>query len=233
MKKIVAEKLIRKIRDDYNLIAQDFSRTRGNIWEELLFLFNSLKPGDRVLDLGCGNARFFETIKNRGAEYFGLDASQNLINIAKSRYPQSKLFVGSALSLPFQDDYFDKIYSIAVFHQIPSKEFRLQFLKESKRVLKKNGSLILVVWKASHKKELKACFKYTILKLLGKTDLDFGDAMISFSKKTERYYHFFSKKELKNLIERMGFQIKELGIVKNKKGNGQNIYLVAVKKNST
>jgi len=230
MKKIVAEKLIKKTEDDYNLIAEDFSRTRGNIWEELLFLFNFLKTGDRVLDLGCGNARFFKTIKNRGAEYFGLDASKNLINIAKEKYPEAKLFVGSALSLPFQNDYFDNVYSIAVFHQIPSEEFRLQFLKEAKRVLKKNGYLTLVVWKASHKKQLKAYFKYTILKLLGKTDLDFGDAMISFSKKTERYYHFFSKRELKNLIEKAGFRVKKLGLIKNAKRNRNNFYLVALKK---
>lgn len=230
MKKIVAEKLIKKVRDDYNLIAQDFSRTRGNIWPEILFLFDSLRTGDKVLDLGCGNARFFETIKNRGAKYFGLDTSENLINIAKSRYPQSKLFTGSALSLPFKDDCFDHIYSIAVFHQIPSKEFRLQFLKEAKRVLKQNGSLTLVVWRASHKKDLKVYFKYTILKLLGKTKLDFGDVMYPWADRIERYYHFFSKRELKSLVKEAGFEIKDSGIVKNERSNRQNIYLVAVKK---
>lgn len=234
MKKEIAENLIKKTKDDYNLIAQDFSRTRGGLWDEILFLFdNYLRERDRVLDAGCGNGRYVPVFKKKGVEYFGIDQSQELIEIARKTYPESKFFVGGILNLPFQNNYFDNICSIAVLHQIPSKELRLQFLKELKRTLKPGGNLIITVWMPRQKKELLACFKYTILKLLGKTDLDFGDAMISFGKQAERYYHFFSKTELRDLIERAGFKIKELGAVKNEKGNRQNIYLVAVEKSST
>ena len=61
-----AEYLIRKTEKDYNLIAEDFSRTRQKVWEEINFLFDRyLKESDRVLDIGCGNARFYPLFKNR------------------------------------------------------------------------------------------------------------------------------------------------------------------------
>ena len=50
-----------KTAEDYNLIAEQFSRARPRIWNEMRFLFNDyLIEGEKVLDLGCGNGRFYE-----------------------------------------------------------------------------------------------------------------------------------------------------------------------------
>jgi len=50
MDKNYAEYLINKIREDYNFISEDFSRTWSHIWEEIKFLFDDyVKAGDRVL----------------------------------------------------------------------------------------------------------------------------------------------------------------------------------------
>lgn len=241
-----AEYLLKKTKDDYNLIAADFSRTRARPWEELKFLGDCVLAGEKVLDLGCGNGRLLEIFKDKRIEYFGVDASEKLIEIAKKRYPpeplppagkdkkeiflpQVRFQVADALNLPFPNNFFDKIFSIAIFHQIPSKEFRLRFLKEAKRVLKSEGQLILTVWKFHQVDELYLIFKYTILKLLSLSKLDFGDIFEPWAKKIKRYYHCFSQKELLNLVKKAGFKIKEAGIVKNQKGNRQNIYLIAQK----
>ncbi len=243
MEKKYAEYLLQKTKEDYNLIAEDFSRTREKIWEEIKFLFDDyLIEGDRILDLGCGTGRFVELFKNRNVDYIGADISEKLIEIAKKKYlclpkfsegkfrqARAKFQKANALNLPFPNDYFDKVYSIAVLHHIPSEEFRLQFLKEARRVLKQEGFLILTVWKFHQRKEIFLLFKYTILKLIGKSKLDFKDIFEPWGKKTERYYHWFSKKELINLIKEAGFKIREVGIVKNKRGNRQNIYLIAGK----
>ena len=225
-----AKYLLEKTRKDYNKIAEDFSSKRREVWEEMKFLFdNYLVPGERVLDLGCGNGRWFRVFENKSVEYFGVDFSEKLIEIAKKNYPNGKFQVADALNLPFPDNYFDKIYSIAVLHHIPSKNFRLRFLKEAKRVLKPGGLFILTVWKFHQRKEISLLFKYTILKIIGKSKLDFKDIFEPWGKEIERYYHCFSKRELMKLVKEANFKIESSGLVKNMKGNRQNIFLVAKK----
>ena len=230
MDKKYAEYLLNKTKEDYNLIAEDFSRTRERLWEELGFLFEDyLSPGEKVLDLGCGNGRYLEFFRKKNIEYFGVDSSEKLIKIAKNKYPEVNFKVGDALKLSFPDNFFDKIYSIAVLHQVPSDSFRLQFLKEVKRVLKPKGLLILTVWKFHEIDELYLLFKYTILKLIGKSKFDRKDIFEPWGKKIERYYHCFSGKELVDLVKKTEFKIKKSGVVKNERGNRQNIYLIAEK----
>jgi len=247
MDKEYAKYLLKKTTQDYNLIAEEFSRTRGKIWEETKFLFDSfVMPGDKVLDLGCGNGRYFEILKEKNIDYYGVDGSEKLIEEARKRFsgtkfqvvdedksssrPFANARVVDAFNLPFPSNFFDKIYSIAVFHQIPSQEFRLQILKEAKRVLKPEGILVLTCWKFHQFKEVLLIFKFTILRLLGLSKLDFGDIFEPWGKKIQRYYHCFSQRELVKLVKMSGFQIKEKGVIRNKKGNRQNIYLIVEKK---
>ena len=230
MEKKYAEYLLKKTQKDYNLIAEDFSRTRARIWDEIRFLFdNYLIEGDKVLDLGCGNGRYYETVKGKGVDYVGVDNSERLIKLAQRKHPGVRFQTADAFNLPFPNNYFDKVYSIAVLHHIPSKKFRSKFLKEAKRVLKQRGLLILTVWKFYGKKKVFLSFKYTILKLIGKSKLDFKDIFEPWGKKTERYYHWFSKRELANLVKREGFKIKEVDIIKKETGKRRNIYLIAEK----
>lgn len=221
MDKEYAQYLLTKVRKDYNLISGDFSRTRKYPWPEIRFLFDDVKEGDKVLDLGCGNGRFSEFLK--GTDYTGVDNSSGLIEEAKKKYPQLKFVKADALNLPFSDNSFDFVFSIALLHHIPSKELRIKFLKEVKRVLK--GKLIITVWKFHMRKEKHLLLKYTILKILGKNKLDFKDILEPWGKKTQRYYHWFSKRELVKLAEEAGFKVKEAGFTKRR--NRENIYLVA------
>ena len=226
MDKDYAQKLLAKTKDDYNLISGDFSRTRRYPWLETKFLFDRyFKLKDKVLDLGCGNGRFYQFLKN--VRYTGIDNSSELIKIAKENHPQADFKVGDALDLPFLDNSFDIIFSMAVLHHIPSKELRGRFLKEARRVLKEKGILVLTVWKFHRKEELLLLLKYTLLKIMGRTRIDFKDILEPWADKTLRYYHWFSKRELVKLVEKEGFEIKETGITK--KGSRQNIYLVAKK----
>ena len=89
--------------------------------------------------------------------------------------------------------------------------------------------MVITVWKFHETRELFLIFKFTILKLLGLSKLDFGDILEPWGKKTKRYYHCFSKRELRKTITGAGFRIEEFGVLKNKRGNRQNIYLIAQK----
>ena len=224
-----AKFILEKTKENYNLIAKEFSATRREIWEELKFLFEDLKEGEKVLDLGCGNGRWYKVFKEKKVNYFGIDNSEELIEIAKENFPDAKFLVGDALNLPFPDNFFDKVYSIALLHHIPSEDFRIKVLEEAKRVLKSGGILILTCWKIHQWREIFALLKYTLLKLIGKSKLDFKDLFLPWGKKMLRYYHFFTKRELENLLKKAGFEILESGVVKNKRGNRQNYYIVCKK----
>lgn len=211
------------------MIAEDFSMTRNSIWPETRSLFDKyFFLGEKVLDLGCGNGRYFEYLKEKKVNYFGVDNSEKLIEIAKARYPEADFQVADALNLPFPDNFFDKVVSIAVLHHIPSEELRIQFLKEVKRVLKPGSVLFLTVWSFRELKEFFLFFKFIILKLFG-SKLDFGDFLEPWGKKTMRYYHYFTENELMSLAKKADFKIKEIGIIRNERGNRRNTFLVAGK----
>lgn len=163
-------------------------------------------------------------------EYIGLDISENILEIARKTYPSFKFLKGSILDLPFPDNYFDVVLAIAVLHHIPSQELREKAVSECYRVLKPNGTFIVSVWDLwGKKKNIVSLLKYSFLKIIGRSKLDFGDIFLPWGKKAKRYYHFFRKSEIIRLIEKQGFKIIEKGVSKNKKGRRANIFLIAQK----
>ena len=219
-----------RVNRNYNLIAKDFSRTRNRPWYEIRFLFSDyLFSGDKVLDLGCGNGRNIVYFNEKLTDYYGVDNSVELIKLAKKKYPQKNFSVDDALDLSFAGSFFDKVYSIAVLHQIPSEELRLKFLREAKRVLKPKGLLALTVWKLYRIDHLILMLKNSFMKMIKGSKLDYGDVLVPWGDKIERYYHFFSEKELKELIEKAGFNLIESGVVKSDDNDRQNIYIIAQK----
>lgn len=230
MDKQYAKYLLERVNRNYDLIAKDFSRTRSRPWYETRFLFSDyLFSGDKVLDLGCGNGRNVLYFKEKLTEYYGVDNSARLIKEAREKHPQKNFRVDNALDLSFRKNFFDKVYSIAVLHQVPSEEFRLQFLKEAKRVLRPKGLLVLTVWKLHRIEHVISVIQNAFLKLLKRTKLDYGDVLVPWGDKINRYYHFFSEKELKSLVQKAGFKVVELGVVKSDDNARQNIYIIAQK----
>ncbi|MFH1423851.1 MAG: methyltransferase domain-containing protein [Candidatus Nealsonbacteria bacterium] len=229
MDKKYAEYLLRKTRDDYNSIAEDFSSTRRFVWQGLEPLYHYATPGDKVLDLGCGNGRLLQIFKDINIDYTGVDNSEKLIGIAKKTHPGATFLVADALNLPFPPNHFDKIYSVAVLHHIPSQELRLKFLEEAKRALKPEGLLILTVWDLWRGKSWKLNLRFGLLKLLRTSKLDFKDVFVSWAKKYQRYLHCFTNRELIKLVKKAGFKVKETGTLEMKEGGGVNIFIVAQK----
>jgi ubiquinone/menaquinone biosynthesis C-methylase UbiE len=173
-------------------------------------MFDYSKKNEKVLDLGCGNGRFSKYLQE--TDYTGADFSEKMIEQAKKRFPNKKFIVANVLNLPFKDNIFDKIYSVAMIHQIPSHKYRLEALLEIKRVLKPNGQIFLTAWKASGTPPLR-CFE----RVEGK------DVFL----KRERYYYLFEKGELSKLAEEAGFKVEEEGLAEQ--DNRSNIYIVARK----
>jgi len=229
MNRETALKILEDVRQGYDNIAEDFSRTRKSVWEEFKPLADYVKTGDRVLDLGCGNGRLAELFNEKSISYSGLDISEKLIDIAKKRYPEQDFQVFGGLKIPFEDNYFDKVFCISVLFHIPGRELREEFLREVKRVLRPDGKLILSVWYMWQQGSFWSLFlKFTLKKLFGKSQLDFFDTMKLWGGTSKRYLHNFRKGEFKRLIERTGFVIEKLFVLKRGQKN-KNLVVIAKK----
>jgi len=233
MNRKYAEFLTQKTKKDYNLLAEDYTRTRAFIPEDIKEMADFVFSGDKVLDSGCASGRLFWVLKAKNVEYSGIDISEELIGIAKRCYPGANFQVANVGNLPFPDNYFDKVLSVSVLHHIPSKQLRLQYLKESYRVLRPHGLLVLRVWDFwRRKKAVELIAKFTFLKLTGKSKLDFNDVFLPWkdsegSPVIQRYFHCFTKGELKKLATGSGFKVKK--IWRAGKDPRTNIYLIAEK----
>lgn len=71
------------------------------------------RPGERILDLGCGDGVLTERIAAAGAEVIGVDASPEMVDAARRRGLDARIADGQAL--PF-DREFDAIFSNAALH---------------------------------------------------------------------------------------------------------------------
>jgi SAM-dependent methyltransferase len=109
--------------------------------------------GQRVLDIGCGTGVFLRLVAERGAEPFGLDASDALIAIARERLPDADLRVGEMEALPYDDDGFDLVSGFNAFFF--ANDF-VGALREAGRVAKPGASVVIQVWGPHERNDLEA-----------------------------------------------------------------------------
>ncbi|MDP6709257.1 MAG: class I SAM-dependent methyltransferase [Alphaproteobacteria bacterium] len=107
---------------------------RWRVVAEAMIEHYGLRPGARILDVGCGKAfLLYEfTQAPEGAEVAGIDVSEYAIANAKEEV-RDRLRVGNAIELPWPDDSFDFVYSITTLHNLKNHELQ-RALAEIERV---------------------------------------------------------------------------------------------------
>jgi ubiquinone/menaquinone biosynthesis C-methylase UbiE len=237
MDKRIAEKLLNQTRENYNNFAESFSATRNYLWPEAIkILGNDWKSKSNVLDIGCGNGRYYSFFKEKDVKYVGIDNSASMISIARKKFPEGDFEMADALDLPFEANEFDGVVSFSVIHHIPSKELRKKFIQEAWRVLKPGGILVVTAWdlrpltmvRSRQWKRFKGFLNSQIKKIFFLEKNDFGDFSIPWQNKYRRYIHIFTLGELKNLVENEGFSIEKIATSKLGIKEG-NLYIVAKK----
>ncbi|MBY0522087.1 MAG: class I SAM-dependent methyltransferase [Gemmataceae bacterium] len=93
-----------------------------------------LRPGDRVLDVGCGKGFLLYDLTQSvpGLEVSGLDISAYAIEHAQEEV-RPRLLLGNARQLPFPDHSFDLVISITTLHNLPCYDLE-KALREIERV---------------------------------------------------------------------------------------------------
>lgn len=124
-------------------------------WEKVaraLAEYYDLKPGDKILDVGCGKGflLFDFTKVIPGLEIYGIDVSEYAIANSKEEI-RDKLQVGNATALPFPDHDFDLVISINTFHNLHNYDLD-KALREFERVGKKNKYICVESYRNENEK---------------------------------------------------------------------------------
>lgn len=194
-----SETLYSEITDEY-----DETRWHGKgqfidlLQKELLYkvLENcGIKNANRILDVGAGTGRFVIPFAKKGYDTYGIDISENMLQIAKNKagdLPNLHLEKANAKNIPFPDNYFDFITSYRVLIHIPDYEI---VVKEMYRILKPDGYVLV---EFNNKYSLSGIGK--LLRQLRK--------MLGVPEETDT--QLVSRSELFDSFSDMGFEIEKI-----------------------
>jgi SAM-dependent methyltransferase len=185
------------LRDVFNRIASGWYNYRH--WtifrRELEALAKEWRQG-LLLNLGCGHGADFLPF-SRDFELYGIDFSDEMLKLAR-KYAgkfsfQVNLAAADVCSLPYRNEAFDYIISVATLHHL-KKERQLTAFQELKRVMKPGGAAFITVW---NRWQPRFWFKSK-------------EIMVPWRTQNEilyRYYYLFTYGELKRLAEASGLEI--------------------------
>lgn len=240
----------------FNHIAKDYHSKRKKPWRPLEFYLDYLgKKGFRFkgisLDLGAANGRNFKIIGTFPKKVIGIDISLELLKIAKEDLKNPDLYSrveslhiqilqADIKYLPIRENSIHNIYSIATIHHINNKSERKNLISQINRILVKNGNLIITVWRKWQKKYRSYFLLDFIKRIISSKHIErqkmaglseFGDKFVPWTlsvngKAYNRFYHFFSKKEIIKLLK--PFQIRDLRLTGGP-NNRDNFFIFAQK----
>ena len=125
--------------------------TREAVFRGRLLAQATIKPGHRVLDVGCGTGSLALLIKRAqpGAIVTGIDGDSTILASAKAKAAHAHVGIewteGRADALPFPDASFERVVSSLVFHHL-DRATKLAALREIHRVLAPGGEFHFADW---------------------------------------------------------------------------------------
>ncbi len=137
--------------DQYDRAARTYDRFWAGYVRETVDLLEAVarvRPGERVLDVGCGTGAFAERLVGFDPHIAitGVDVSGGMLAEARRKTagaPNARFLQASAEALPFPDASFAVVVSASALHYVPDPA---QGVREMARVLRPGGRLALLDW---------------------------------------------------------------------------------------
>jgi SAM-dependent methyltransferase len=107
------------------------------------FVRRHCRPG-ATLDVGCGTGALAERLAGAGYEVTGLDPSQGMLDVLSERAPAVRAVLGSGMELPFENETFAVVLTVAALHHIADPDAVRRTLAEMVRVTRPGGRVL--VW---------------------------------------------------------------------------------------
>lgn len=169
------------------------------------------KNEDKVLELGCSSG--FLT-KHLG-KVTAIDTSKDMLEVAYKKNPQAKCVYADMFNLPFKNNSFNKVITMRVWNHLNEQDLR-KAIKESKRVLKKNGYLIFDMEEKSVARRIASIFYKFLFRPTG-----------------YKIYQY-NIPEIKKILDEEGFKVVEGRTLKHRVGRQiiLRVKLKAEKKNN-
>lgn len=176
----------KKTIDTYNELAKEYDEETTDFWlhfpNTIISQFAKSITGNRnVLNVGSGPGRDGLLLKNKGLNITCIDASDVMVQLCKDKGLEA--IEGDLLSLSFEDETFDGVWAYTSLLHVRKEEVA-KALSEIKRVLKKDGFFGLGL-------------------IEGEGELYRDSSSIS----KPRWFAFYSKKEVDELLKSHNFEI--------------------------
>ena len=224
------------VKEVYDVIAEGFYHVRTRPWD----IVSKLSMCRYVVDIGCGVGIQLTPLLKQDSYGICIDISISMLYKAVKRFTKLDMLSyidivqADAEYLPLRSSSIECILSIATIHHLP-RESRINALKEIERVLKKHGKALVTVWSLYQPKFIAKLILNIFKYILGLTPSP-KDFLIPWryrGKKYLRYYHLFTKNELKKLIiKTTNLKIIEYGVFNLKKTIFHQNYYAIITKNT-
>lgn len=119
--------------------------------QDIINHFN-LKPGDRVLDVGCAKGFLVKDLLALGIDAYGLDISEYALMHSEPEVV-GRLHLGSAERLPFPDHSFSAVLAINTLHNLP-REHLITAVKEMERLAPGKGFIQVDSYRTPEQKDI-------------------------------------------------------------------------------
>ena len=132
----------------FDNIANQYVEYFGEDWEfinEIQEFVTQFPEKAKVLDLGCGSGYITNYLYNQNLNAIGLDFSQEMINIAKRKYPNIEFLLADFVNIEnyFDENSVDGLIAIYSLYFVPKEQFE-SVLKSLSKVLKSDGKFLFV-----------------------------------------------------------------------------------------
>ena len=227
MENTTLERLNALNRDFYDTFARAFADSRGPTEPGLARVLEGIAPGDRVLDLGCGNGRL-ALLLPAGCTYTGADFSAEMLAVARAHVAaegRAAHFIHVDLMQPdwpaaFPQRY-DGIIMRAVLHHLPGMAHRQRVLSQAATLLQPGGALIIANWQFMAVARLRERVQPWAEIGLTTADVEPGDYLLDWRREGRglRYVHLVDEAETHALAQAAGLTVAALFRADGREGN--------------